>query len=197
VSILPGFKSVFKVADTVHISSTQYTFMFDKRRGPVGMITPIWTDKFPVEEGWTYFRIQLSEDVHLENLRKQLGDIQTCILLFLKKLCMLTIVMDAPPRTLRFSRTVRQSRINTLTTEINGVTESHDYFIVKHMVKTYQAERRRMGIKQSEIVLAFPLREDGVPCDDEQFVCAFLPLRRFGFRVCFTHHLQARVSGKT
>ncbi|CAN9390393.1 unnamed protein product [Alternaria alternata] len=40
-----GFKSVFKVADVVSISSGHYSFKFDKKE-TLGMIAPIW-DEFP------------------------------------------------------------------------------------------------------------------------------------------------------
>jgi hypothetical protein len=40
-----GFKSIFKVADKVWISSNNFSFMFDKRT-PMGMVDPIWT-RFP------------------------------------------------------------------------------------------------------------------------------------------------------
>lgn len=35
-----GFKSVFKVADIVHISSSAYSFGFDRSK-PLGMISPM------------------------------------------------------------------------------------------------------------------------------------------------------------
>ena len=38
---IPGFKSVFTVANVVHISSGPYTFKFDKSHD-LGMLTPIW-----------------------------------------------------------------------------------------------------------------------------------------------------------
>jgi len=40
-----GFKSVFKVADKVWISSNNFSFMFDKSK-PLGMVDPVWAE-FP------------------------------------------------------------------------------------------------------------------------------------------------------
>lgn len=40
-----GFKSVFKAADVVWISSREFTFKFDKTK-PLGMVSPIWAE-FP------------------------------------------------------------------------------------------------------------------------------------------------------
>jgi HSP90 family molecular chaperone len=55
-----GFKSIFKIANVVHVSSNSYSFRFDKA-GPLGMIAPIWSD-YPgkLKENHTKFFLQLS-----------------------------------------------------------------------------------------------------------------------------------------
>ena len=55
-----GFKSVFKAADVVWISSREFTFKFDKTKF-LGMVTPIWADfPEPTRPGCTSIYLQLS-----------------------------------------------------------------------------------------------------------------------------------------
>jgi hypothetical protein len=63
-----GFKSVFKAATIVWVSSGNYSFKFDKSK-PLGMIAPIWDD-FPVKvkSGFTSFYLQLSDDYNIPGL---------------------------------------------------------------------------------------------------------------------------------
>jgi hypothetical protein len=83
-----GFKSVFKVADVVWISSGHYSFKFDKKE-TLGMIAPIW-EKFPEGEnllpGYTSILLQLSDDYNPEELVAEIKSLDPRLLIFLRNL---------------------------------------------------------------------------------------------------------------
>ena len=57
---VPGFKSVFNVAQVVHVSSARYNFKFDDQGGLTSLI-PEKEDKQPhMKAGWTCFDLELS-----------------------------------------------------------------------------------------------------------------------------------------
>jgi flagellar biosynthesis GTPase FlhF len=66
----------------------------------------------------------------------------------------------------------------------HGESKSH-WKVVRKLFKVPEHidEERRRDVDETEIVLAFPLNEDGSPnTSDEQFVFAFLPVRKYGFK---------------
>ncbi|KAJ3554670.1 hypothetical protein NM688_g2983 [Phlebia brevispora] len=171
-----GFKSVFKVADVVHISSKEYTFKFDKSQD-LGMILPIWTEDYPTQEGWTRFHLALSEDISLAALAERLREIEPSLLLFLRKLRRIKISVDGDMRSFSSSPTQEEENITRLTRKEGKSLQDQDYVIVKKKTKTYTEELKREGIKDSEIVLAFPVSEKRDPVIADQPVHAFLPIR--------------------
>ncbi|RYP88497.1 hypothetical protein DL769_000264 [Monosporascus sp. CRB-8-3] len=76
-----GFKSVFKVADVVHIASGFYEFKLD-RNNPIGMILPI-ISRFPSADriaGHTQFLLQLKYMDDYRDIRRDLEDIEPQVL---------------------------------------------------------------------------------------------------------------------
>ena len=57
------------------------------------------------------------------------------------------------------------------------------FIMVKHMAKTFTKKSKRLDIKESKVVLAFPLTKGGEPKIVPQSVHAFLPVKSFGFSV--------------
>jgi hypothetical protein len=78
-----GFKSVFKAADVVWVSSREYTFKFDKN-AQLGMIAPI-LDRFlaAIRSGWTSFYMQLSQEYNAQELIAELRALDPRLLIFL------------------------------------------------------------------------------------------------------------------
>lgn len=93
-----GFKSVFKAADVVWISSGPYSFKFDKSK-QLGMIAPIW-DEFPavIKPGYTSLFLQLSEDYNRRGLLDELRSLDSRLLIFLRHLRNITISISEPFR---------------------------------------------------------------------------------------------------
>lgn len=174
------------MADVVYISSGPYTFKFDKRE-ELGMITPTWTQEYPVSPGWTSFNLHLSGDGR--ELAAHIDDIKPSLLLFLRKLHSLTIEVALSNRPRKkidlYRHETDDNDIVKLERFVNGNrVSSDDYFVIKRVIKAYSLEQTRRDIKETEIVLAFPITEQGEPSIEIQDVHAYLPLRKYGFTVC-------------
>lgn len=182
-----GFKSVFKVADVVHISSGKYTFTLD-RRDELGMITPRWAPSLAVVPGCTTFDLELSDSADPRVLSAHLKDIQPALLLFLNKLRYMTIEGPIGPHGCTATIEIHRDDVDTNTVSLqrieNGRSSIQRYFRVTHVAQTNPGEKRRKGVTRSDVVLAFPLTETEAPQISVQSVHAFLPLRSYGFTVC-------------
>ncbi len=190
-----GFKSVFKIANVVWISSRGYTFKFD-RNARLGMIAPIWGDfPVPVAPGETHFHLQLSrdKDCQAENdLIKQLRIFDSTILLFLRKLKKIEIEVSDKDWMKRFTNQITRTDSNAHGGELITIKkkwmktkkadETLQYFVVRHNTSEMPSEQKRDGIQVSEVVLAFPFIGNK-PAFHVQKAYAFLPIRDSGFRV--------------
>ncbi|KAJ4243034.1 hypothetical protein NW757_011565 [Fusarium falciforme] len=180
-----GFKSVFKVASTVWISSCEYSFKFEKER-PLGMITPIW-EQLPEDqlskdapEGGTSMRLQLSHDCDRRRLREEMTSFDPNILIFLRTLEQITlIVTDSNGYSKRVLRRVREPNAIKI---LENDKEIFHYATFTHSVPIMPYEPKREGITQSEILLAFPV-QDTPSLPTAHQVYAFLPIRSYGFNV--------------
>lgn len=185
-----GFKSVFKVADMVHISSGPFQFKLDRTK-TLDMIAPI-PESFPAH----YFRSDLTQILlHFKDksdLYEFLDDLDILkaeLLIFLRKLS--TINISNPKRKVTFQK-FSQPNEAALKGETVCLKESdsrlnHDltrkYIIVRHTVDRLPIDERRAEVTASEVVLAFPISEDTGPIIEDQNVYAFLPVDDYGFSV--------------
>jgi hypothetical protein len=191
-----GFKSVFKIADIVWISSRAYTFKFD-RGAQLGMIAPIW-ENFPgvAKCGNSQFYLQLAKEKDSQaekDLLKQLRFFDSTLLLFLRKLKKIEIFVDDRDWKKRLiyhiARSDTQAHGGELITikknwaKTKKADETLQYFIVRHNTSDMPLEPKRRGMDSSEVVLAFPFIENK-PAFHVQKAYAFLPIRDSGFRVC-------------
>ncbi|TFY59489.1 hypothetical protein EVJ58_g5745 [Rhodofomes roseus] len=176
-----GFKAVFVVAQQVHVASRHFMFRFD-RDGTLGMINPIWDTSYPINHGWTTFRLELAPVVDRVGLEEQIGGIQPSLLLFLRKLRSIDIDMASLVSVRRIDESGDIIRLERH--ENYNCVSTRRYFVVKRIVNTYAHEEKRRGIDQSEIVLAFPINNDGQPEITQQYVHAFLPVAAYGLNVC-------------
>lgn len=184
-----GFKSVFRVADVVWVSSKAYNFKFDSN-ADLGMITPI-SDRFPVprRQGWTSFYLRLRKDqdgMKMQGeIRVELEGFDARLLLFLRKLQTIKISIadgDKRLRTCVYTRTsTRWNEYEMINLTQDNVTTS--YLIYRHKITNLPPEDKRSGVNSSEIVLAFPVDQNIEPLIEPQQVFAFLPIYDFGFSV--------------
>jgi hypothetical protein len=184
-----GFKSVFKVADVVHISSASFNFSFDKLQ-TLGMITPRWDERYPIRRGWTAFHLHFSPSYDIASLLNRLEDVKPNLLLFLRKLKSLTLKTNLPSRGLVGDVEILRNddpedkSVTIERYESNSRVFSQKLLLVDCKVIMNLREPKRRGIIESNVVLAFPLDSNGSPKIAPQDVHAFLPLRSFGFYVC-------------
>jgi hypothetical protein len=91
-----GFKSVFKAADVVWISSGPYSFKFDKSK-QLGMIATIWNAfPAPAKLGFTSLYLQLFESYNKRGLLDELRSLDSRLLIFLRRLRIMTISISEP-----------------------------------------------------------------------------------------------------
>ncbi|KAJ7655660.1 hypothetical protein DFH06DRAFT_1046179 [Mycena polygramma] len=175
-----GFKSVFKVADKVFISSGPYKFFFDKLL-ELGMLTPCWAEDCPGLKDWTQFTLHLSDEIDKEHLEGYLRDVDPTLLMFLRKLRRLDIRLNdasfVVERLDSDSGLIQLDHQNRHT----GCSITSKYLPVKGVIKIGATEKKRPGIFDTEVVLVFPLESDGSPKITAQAVHAFLPIRKYGF----------------
>jgi hypothetical protein len=182
-----GFKSVFKVADVVYISSGHYSFKFD-RNATLGMIAPIWCD-FPTHRrrGCTSFYLQLSGSYNQEELREELKSLDARMLVFLRQLRRIQISIQFGSTTEReLTRpSDTQGPMGQIVTLRQG-TEVLRYIVMTHNVTGMPTEEKRQGHTESPLLLAFPVNGNNDPVLRPQQLYAFLPVRDYGFNVRFS-----------
>jgi hypothetical protein len=148
------------------------------------MITPILGSRYPAVRGWTTFHLHLAPSENGNDLSTQLRDVRPTLLLFLRQLRAFCITI--PGVTLEVRRTDDGDRdMVSLERIVNGTRDLERYILVRHIAQTPFGEPGREDVKESEIVLAFPVTENQDPVTKQQEVHAFLPLRCYGFKVCF------------
>lgn len=179
-----GFKSVFKAADVVWISSNSYTFKFDKRL-VLGMIAPIW-ESFPetTTPSMTSMLLQLSPDYDERRLLSDLKTFDSRMLMFLRRLKEVRITIHEGTSTWKttLSKSVGSSHNETAVQLIQDA-KTMNYLVSSYTATGLPVEPKRPGATESQIMLAFPDVADMQP--ESQKVYAFLPVRDYGFKVRF------------
>ncbi|KAF4633887.1 hypothetical protein G7Y89_g4233 [Cudoniella acicularis] len=180
-----GFKSVFKIADLVWISSFKYSFKFDKTQ-KLGMITPQWAE-FPGESrpGFTSIMLQISKDYNREELLQEMKSMDPKCLMFLRKLreiSMARVSEDNASWTTTLGRTDEEAGDGSRRiTRLNHNDQTQNYLVSQHTVKTLPPEPKRPGRTESAIMLAFPIASTQEALIEPQQVYSFLPVRDYGF----------------
>ena len=181
-----GFKSVFKAADVVWISSREYTFKFDTTKF-LGMVTPIWSD-FPetTAPDCTSIYLQLSKIFEEETLMKELLNFDSNLLIFLRRIKQINIRVIGPNKQVREKKIMKiESQQGADRVIVLHAGESiFRYLIRTHFIKDLPKETKRLNWSQTKILLAFPMNEFlEQPRFVPQNVYAFLPIRNYGLKV--------------
>lgn len=187
-----GFKSIFKVADTVRISSIGYAFKFD-RRGMLGMIVPIIED-FPPEHlkvGQTQMVLEIKGNAELKDIHIELEKLEPQILIFLRKICKLVIYTPLLGKRQFDIRRINQDgdfdgkETAILTRICSKASENthHRYIIVRRIETALEKNDRRENVMETETVLAFQIDDKMRPVLHGQHTYAYLPIDDYGFNV--------------
>lgn len=193
-----GFKSVFKLAKRAHIRSPPYYFQLDQTR-ELGMITPQWDQGFfdrhqenhqttiildRICDPTTDFSTALQNDVEA---------IDPGLLLFLRQierihLRLFTSSSDGVPAiSKRFHRANWTPNSGFVSLKDEDADTRRNLYKHPFTIDCDGTETQRRGITNTDIVLAFPVKNKSrkyVPLIQKtNFVFAYLPLGNFGFRV--------------
>jgi len=182
-----GFKSVFKVAQVVWISSGYYSFKFDKNE-KLGMIAPNWAD-FPGPRlvGYTSILLQLSADYDPRQLIAEMKSLDPRLLVFLRQLRQINIkskfTIGRTSKSVLGRQDISDKTDGLKTVRLLHNKASSSLKIFRYPVVNLPPDSKRPSCTVSEILLAFPTTESGEPSVESQNVYAFLPIRDYGFKV--------------
>jgi hypothetical protein len=180
-----GFKSVFRVANVVFISSRHFSFKFD-RTETIGMIAPIW-ENFPEKKsmGHTSFYLQLLGEPTESEVVAEIQTLDPRMLIFLRQLREINLSItgaDGKTRTQNLRRVDRKDNSILITTLYYDAV-SWDFIVKSHLVSDMPDEPKRPGCSVSEILIAFPISNyKSGPQKNSQSVYAFLPIGDYGFQ---------------
>ena len=197
-----GFKSVFKIAQKVHIQSGPFSFAFSHTREDdddgLGMITPYYEDAEELATGVrTRMTLTLLDSTKFEERASEFRRVPDTLLMFLNQLKRLSIELYQPnkaPTATQYSKQEnKESGLYTtflVKTARKGKEEStseQKYYAMKSDLRDLpfdEARKDKQGnsIDQATVVLAFPVDEHDEPILEQQYTYAFLPLRRAGFK---------------
>ncbi|OPB40492.1 hypothetical protein A0O28_0005710 [Trichoderma guizhouense] len=179
-----GFKSVFKVADVVWVSSNKFSFKFDKGE-PFGLIAPTWAE-FPeqTQPHQTSFFLQLSQDSDADTLIHDLIYFDPSFILFLRQIK--EVVLHIEQHGGSIDKVINRKDEKSGSFEIRTLTTSNSiqrYIFISYEVTDLPKERKRPDYTKSEIVLAFPIMEpSSEPQLGIQNVFSSLPISSYGLR---------------
>ena len=198
-----GFKSVFGIADQVHIQSGLWSFRFEHCKGGsgLGMVTPVWTDPNNLS-GHVKTRFKLRYAKKDKKLREELiaefAKLPETVIFFLHTVTELRIVWDdtddekmerdailnkkkkKKEKILRKKGKLKDRKVS-IVTELDGCKEEHLYRVVTRNISELPQDDKRHGKDTSDVSLAFPIElVSGEPIVSErgQHVFAYLPLQR-------------------
>jgi hypothetical protein len=179
-----GFKSVFKVASRAHIQSGPYSFFFEHNVGETGMglITPQFCERENSQKRGTKITLTLRKDLQLETILKHFEDLPKVSVLFMRKLKGLYVFPTSASVSLHCIYEAGQRTSITKIRKSKCINKYYRTTIKK--LRNLPYDSRRVG-NEAIILLAFPLTSDDQPLVEEQDLCSFYPLGKFGFPVRF------------
>ena len=197
-----GFKSVFKIAQKVHIQSGPFSFAFSHTREDdddgLGMITPYYDEAEELPMGVrTRMTLTLLDSIKFEELASEFRAVPDTFLMFLSRLQRLSIELYQPDNTRTATQySKRETKENGLYTTflakttckgLEDLISEQKYYTTKselHDLPFDEARKDKEGnsIDGATVILAFPVDEHDEPVLKQQYTYAFLPLRQVGFK---------------
>ncbi|KAI9658631.1 MAG: hypothetical protein M1821_002191, partial [Bathelium mastoideum] len=185
-----GFKSVFKIANTVWISSGPFKFRFD-RDAPLGMIAPKWDEIPPVNplvNATTVICMKIPNQDGRMLVRRHLEQLEPELPLFLRNIRKIRVIFQKGKNVEEsYSLTPVAARDVPWDVELvkeNDVQGSKETLLrlvhVEHHANSMPYEKRREGIKRSKLQIEFPVTEDGEPDLQIRPLYNYLPVRTYG-----------------
>jgi len=182
-----GFKSVFKVSDDPEIYSNCFRFKFNRRdnESKLGFVVPIWIQNKPqfIKNTETTIILHFNEAFKANKELKKLDDVKDPMLLvFLNKLNRMEVLDQASNEKHFFSKDIVNGSI-IIKCRIECEKEIEETkFVWKtyhHLINTEDIEEdKRKDIKETKIILAYPLKDNGTPNIEHQKIFTFLPVKQ-------------------
>lgn len=189
-----GFKSVFRVADKVWLSSRNYSIRWN-RAAELGAMVPEWAS-FPetVEDGRTSFLFELNRGEQMGQIVDDLKSFDASLLLFLNKIRRVDIEVLCDDGKC-WTKSVTRRDVENVDCRISIL---HDGKEQLHYLKSVftapnlPEKPRGHGNSSSELVLAFPLQQDlnKTPSASAYNVFSGLPIGDYGLKVSGTTHCE-------
>ena len=182
-----GFKSVFKVADKVWITSNNFSFYFDKTT-PLGMVDPVWAKfpDFPEQlQMNTMICLKIEKQEDRDVVREQLTKVlEPSSFMFLRRLTKVRVVrLDDFGDT--FEELIMSHNHRPFDDSLEVVTTTRSkgvkswrlrYLISDYVARDMPPTELRQGVTETLIKLAFPINDQQQPIIAKQDVYAFLPV---------------------
>lgn len=198
-----GFKSVFAATSIVHVRSGPFSFHLHYDRltdaNGLGMLVPIWDDvnehslKHPQPS--TQLTLMLSSPAERLAMGPEFLILPAETLLFLRNLKCLTVNDLCGSNSLQSVQYMFQTSGLTNRAALEVVT-LHEGGLSRRSKKHYHVFRKFLtaaphdALQDSprvhdlaEVVLAFPISQDGSPTIQKQSIYNYLPIRSYGFNV--------------
>ncbi|CAG9941095.1 unnamed protein product [Clonostachys rosea f. rosea IK726] len=183
-----GFKSVFKMSHQAQVLSGHYSFAFDAKR-KLGTITPEWVvNAAKRRPGFTSILLHIQEELKQDELILELKSMGHKHLVFLRRLQRINITIDDNQGKTWETKLHREDK-DSAGGYRRIITSSHDsqtleYWIYPHIVKTLPPEPKRQHYTESAILLAFPVRGGASPepVVEQQDTYAVHPIKDYGFK---------------
>lgn len=183
-----GFKSVFTVSNAPEIHSNGFHFRFDRtnEHNLLGYVVPHWCEP-PAEVQLDCTTIILPAAPTYTFDADTLVDLDARLLLFLNKLRELTLEQEGRHLTYHRQDEEGVSRLTAKHESPEGEPVSEEMRYVRASLtltmKNQFADEKRPEIKQSTVVLAFPIDATGAAKPEPaSYIFAFLPIRQMGFK---------------
>lgn len=183
-----GFKSIFRVARKVWLSSREYSIMWD-RAAKFGALVPQWADFLgTVERDKTSFLLELEGQEEEMQILHDLETLDPALAVFLNKLRVVNIELYDHAGHVR-SRTIRRKPTDAQSLSSMRVIQDGDHYIqyleTRHCVRDLPKDPKRAGCASTEMILAFPLdsNSDVTHQAVSAHVYSGLPVEQHGLKV--------------
>ena len=190
-----GFKSVFRVADVVWISSGALQFKFDVEK-PLGMIAPEWSDVKPntLLAEKTMFCFQVPKEADRRLVQDHMLVLKPELLQFLQQLKRINVKIQDPSGTIKTSFCISRGDSCHSGLDLTSLSRrdilpaacdhTDKYLICRRTATQMPHEEKRTGVLESEVILGFPVTKDLEPRVVSCMTFSFLPIRAYGLPVC-------------
>lgn len=177
-----GFKSVFRVTDEPLIVSNGFSFSLPihDQETNLGYVIPVWREDIPAGLDPSFTNIYLPLTSKGISELPRVADIHSNLLLFLKKVRKIDVCDATGTPTKSIHREEAGGRISIRSND--GIDH---WRIVSQTLSVPPTiiDEKREGVSTVELVIAFPLTEEGTPdTSSERPIYSFLPIRSYGFR---------------